>query len=86
MTEWQTTENLPSELTEVVCYCPGIDGMMPGKDWMDSDFCIGMHVNGNWKRVDNENINVSHWLTIPKIDELSYEFIEHKEKGGDWDD
>lgn len=56
---------LPEELTHVVCYCPGINGSVPGRDWMDSDYCIGEHIKGCWKRVDNENIKVSHWMPIP---------------------
>lgn len=65
---WFPTEKiLPKDMQEVICYCPGINGQLPGKEWMDSDFCIGMHLNGKWKRVDNENIEVSHWLPLPKL-------------------
>lgn len=61
------SDGLPEELTHVVCYCPGINGQVPGRDWMDSDYCIGEHIQGIWKRVDNENIAVSHWLKLPDI-------------------
>ena len=63
--------NLPIELRHKLCYCPGINGTMPGKDWMDSNYCIGEYVRKGilgdtcWKRVDNENIQVTHWMNIP---------------------
>jgi hypothetical protein len=60
------SDRMPPELTEVFCYIPGIDGMLPGRDWQDSDFCLGQHINGIWKRMDNENINVLAWLEIPE--------------------
>ncbi len=59
-------KELPKEETHVVCYCPGVDGHAPGRDWMDSDYCIGEHISGYWKRVDNQNIKPTHWTPIPK--------------------
>ncbi len=66
--EWiSVKDKLPKEFTHVFCYCPGIDGQLAGRYWMDTDFCIGEHVNGIWKKADNENIKVSHWLPIPEV-------------------
>lgn len=63
--EWiKVKDRLPEKLTRVVCYCPGINGQRPGREWMDSDYCIGEHIKGSWKRVDNENIEVSHWIPL----------------------
>lgn len=67
MTWNKVKDKLPSELTHVVCYIPGIDGHLPGKDWQDSDYCIGEHIKGYWKRCDNENIKVTHWMEIPEV-------------------
>ncbi len=61
-------KRLPEHFTYVVFYCPGINGTLPGRDWMDSDFCIGEHSGLSWKRVDNENIQVSHWMPIPEVE------------------
>ncbi len=67
MMAWvKCSERLPDELTHVVCYCPGLNGQVPGRDWMDSDYCIGEHINGVWKKVDNENIAVFCWMAIPE--------------------
>lgn len=66
----QCKECLPEEDLVVLCYCPGIDGQLPGRDWMDSDFCIGSHKGGCWKRIDNENIGVESWMKIPDIPDL----------------
>lgn len=67
MSEWiSVVDRLPEDFEHVVCYCPGINGQRPGKEWMDSDFCIGESYEGLWKRVDNENIEVSHWMPLPK--------------------
>ncbi len=60
------SERMPPELTEVFCYIPGINGHLPGKDWQDSDYCTGEHIAGNWKRMDNENIHVTHWMPLPE--------------------
>lgn len=66
MNKWISVKKiLPPSFIHVVCYCPGINGHMPGKDWMDSDYCIGEHSGRSWKRVDNENIEVSHWIPLP---------------------
>ncbi len=60
--------SMPPEIdVEVLCYIPGIEGHMPGKDWQDSNYCIGFYIgNGSWKRVDNENIKVSAWDYLPE--------------------
>jgi len=66
MNEWiSVKDRLPEDFQEVVCYIPGINGHCPGKEWQDSDFCIGQQCKGAWKRMDNENIQVSHWFPLP---------------------
>ena len=78
---FKVNEALPPELTHVVCYCPGINGHLPGRDWMDSDFCIGEQINGNWKRVDNANIQVSHWMPLREPVRSIYACMENMDCG-----
>ena len=81
MSEWiLCEEKLPEEYKEVLCYCPGIGGHMRGLYWMDSDYCLGSHLDGNWKRCDNENINVELWFEFPKPPEFDWNEWERRLK------
>lgn len=64
--KWVRCENsLPCEDEIVLCYCPGVENFVRGASWMGSDFCLGRHRGGSWKRVDNENIGVESWMKFP---------------------
>lgn len=66
-------DRLPDNEEIVICYCQGYDRFGPGTLHKRSNFCIGSHINGCWKGLDNENIDVYAWSKIPQPIEKKHE-------------